>query len=216
MMKRVALAVAALVTAAHADPNTQPNTAATPHTQVVNADNLFSISVSNTRNGTPANIRITFLQDINYTYGFPNAVAFNIDLAAAAGWIPEPAHIYGLEWDLTHTALSPSWLSEFRIEFTDKDMTTGFSINPSSTNTPGTETNTSGGLVDLISLGHDFYVQPPHILLTLWDTVDDFGGGVEGILHAGSTMTLAVKFIPAPSTLTLLCIGSVAAMRRRR
>ncbi|MCW5762866.1 MAG: PEP-CTERM sorting domain-containing protein [Phycisphaeraceae bacterium] len=219
MTKLAVLAVAGLAAAASANPHlSATNGNAIAPTQVVNLLDVADVSLSNSRSNE-WNIQLTFNQDINYTFGFPNATVFVIDLAAVVGKpAGAEAYIHAIGWNTTHTAFSPSWLREFRIEFTDAGATTGVGLSPSGTaGSGGPENNNSGGSkVDLVGLGLDFTLNPGLLHLTLWDTFNDFGGGNEGVLLAGSWVSIGTKIVPAPGALALLGLGGLASIRRRR
>jgi hypothetical protein len=208
MTKLAIIAVAGLAAVASANPlttNTQGSA-----TNVVNGNDLFEITRTNTRDNNQI-ITITAISDIDYSFGFPAATAFLIDLGGG-----NPVYVNGIGWNTTHQTTSPSWLSEFRTEFTDNPTTLGVGLNVSGTAAPGGPENNSSGIVDLVGLALDFTLADGMLLLSFWDTFDDFGGGVEGTLLAGSTYDLQVKIIPAPGALALLGLGGVAAIRRRR
>lgn len=210
MTKLAVLAVAGLAAAASANPHLNTVANGSP-TQAINGAGLFTVSSENTRSNTTI-FTITLNQNLDYTFGFPNANAFVLNLGGG-----NPVYVTGLGWNSSHTAYAPSWLSEFRVEFTDNPTTTGVGVAASGTAGPGgPEANSSGGIVDLVGLNLDFTIGDGNLLLTIWDTFNDFGGGVEGTVFAGSQWQLEAKVIPAPGAVALLGLGGLAAIRRRR
>ncbi len=162
-------------------------------------------------------VDITFDNDIEFTAGFPNAThAYVVDFSGLFGFSGQQAYITGIGWDTTHTAYEPSWLADLRFEMTDLDMLTGVGLNPSGTTGGGGPENNFSDIVDLVGLGLDFTLADGMMLLTVWDTFDDFTGGPEGTLFAGSTLTFQAKVVPTPGAIAVLGLGGLVAGRRRR
>jgi hypothetical protein len=140
-------------------------------------------------------------------FGDPDNVIMNIALA------PD-ALVTGIGWDTEQYADSPSWLSEMRIEITDSAIIGGVGITPGAgVNSSGWGTFSSGGILDLVDLGLDFYVGPDGVLrLEFWETYVDYVDDWDGYYETG---TLTVQWIPEPASLALVALGALALLRRR-
>jgi len=127
--------------------------------------------------------------------------------------------ITGVSWDVTIHASSPSWLSEATVDFTDSGNMGGVVLNVGfGENMPGTESYSSGGIVDLVILGLNFNVGADGLLrLEFSESFDDYADDWDALWQSGS-LTFEVSPIPEPSTYGLMALGllGVAAAARRR
>ncbi|MCK6476851.1 MAG: hypothetical protein L6Q35_08480 [Phycisphaerales bacterium] len=142
-------------------------------------------------------------------YGDPLNVVLSNNIGAGS-------HVTGIGWDVTLFADSPSWLSEMVVSFESSSvfyvqLTPGVGDNIS-----GTKSYSSGGVVDLIGLGLDFYVDGDGLLhMEFFEGFDDFANDWDGIWQSG-TITVQYEVIPAPGALALMAGGGLVALRRRR
>jgi hypothetical protein len=119
------------------------------------------------------------------------------------------ATITSIAYSFNLTAISPSWLSEIGLAFTDSDGIEGVVFNPGVGDTfEGTDTYT--GSADLIDFGLAFNVGSDGILrLEFYEDYDDFNG-VDGTWNFGS-ITFGIEpevvAVPEPSTALLLGAG---------
>ena len=91
------------------------------------------------------------------------------------------ARVVGIGWDTTQFADNPSFLSEMVVRF---GSTSAWAVNLTTgigDNFPGTESYSSGGVVDLIPLGLDFLVDADGVLaLEFFESFDDFPNDWDG------------------------------------
>jgi hypothetical protein len=127
------------------------------------------------------------------------------------------AHITGIGWDVELMTLrSPSWLSEIAVGF-ESSAGLQLTLAPGAGDDfGGSDTYSSGGVVDLIGLGLDFNLGADGILgLDFFENFDDFSDTAEGLWKQGA-LTIQYEVIPAPSALALMGLGGLVATRRRR
>jgi hypothetical protein len=144
------------------------------------------------------------------SYGDADNVTDSIFLGANA-------HITGIGWDVELvTLISPSWLSEIAVAF---ENSSGFQLSlapGAGDNFGGTDTYSSGGVIDLIGLGLNFNLGADGILgLDFFESFDDFGDQAEGLWKQGA-ITIQYEVIPAPGAFAVLGLGGLVAARRRR
>jgi len=131
------------------------------------------------------------------------------------------ARVIGIGWDTTQFADSPSWLSEMVVSFGSTsvgfvNLTTGIGDD-----FPGTQSYSSGGVVDLIGLDLDFTVDADGVLrMEFFESFDDFANDWDGRWESGA-LTIRVEgehVVPEPSVYALLLLGlaGVAGSARRR
>lgn len=128
------------------------------------------------------------------------------------------SRVVGIGWDVTLFADSPSYLSEMVVRFGSSDswlvnLTPGIGDD-----LPGTESYSSGGVVDLVGIGLDFSVNADGTLkLEFFESFDDFANGLDGEWLSGA---LTIRTMPIPElgtyAMMLLGLGAVGAIARRR
>lgn len=138
------------------------------------------------------------------------------DLQVGAG-----ARVVGIGWDVTLFADTPSWLSEMVVGFSSTS-TLWVTLTPGiGDDFPGTESYSSGGVVDLVGLGLDFNVDADGVLrMEFFESFDDFQDDWDGIWESGA-LTIRVEdehVVPEPSVYLMLLLGlaGVAGSARRR
>ncbi|MCE9558962.1 MAG: PEP-CTERM sorting domain-containing protein [Armatimonadetes bacterium] len=123
----------------------------------------------------------------------------------------------GLGWNLTITAVAPSWLSEVRTQFRNTSNTDGFNGQYSVANNSGTATYTSSGIVDLIGLGLDLSMDADEMLtLEFFESADDNANWIDAYLSGSMTMQFSATPVPEPTSLAVLGLGALVMMRRRK
>jgi hypothetical protein len=127
--------------------------------------------------------------------------------------------VVGIGWDVGVTAVSPSWLSELQVSFGGSTGLRSLYLSVGvGSNSSGTQSYTSGGVVDLVGLNLSFAVGADGVLkLEFLEGFDDAVVPYDGIWNSG-TLTLEVLAVPEPSTYGLMALGllAVGAAARRR
>ena len=129
--------------------------------------------------------------------------------------------VVGIGWDTTQFADSPSWLSEMVVRF-GSTSARAVNLTPGiGDDAPGTQAYSSGGVVDLVSLGLAFFVDADGVIaLEFFESFDDFPNDWDGRWLQGA-LTIRVEgehVVPEPSVYALLLLGlaGVAGTARRR
>lgn len=181
---------------------------------IASASPIASTDIESLEIQNPADSPTTMLIDLSGfnswdTKGSP----FNESLV-----IPFPSRfqITGISWDLTIETIGGSWLSEPNIRLFNTDETGGFTF------VPGIGFDNSGimtfvGSIDLVASGDDFTTNTDNLLnIEIFESFDDFPGGIDALFQNGSSLTIHLKKVPAPGSLALLGLGGLVATRRRR
>lgn len=128
------------------------------------------------------------------------------------------ATVTSIGFDVNVSAISPSWLSEIGVKFTDS-VGDGVLLNPSGDDVQGTASYS--GYFELSDFGLDFQVGADGILrIEFYEDFNDYAG-VDGFWNFGSLtvgITPQVVAVPEPGTGILLGAGLAAmgyAARRR-
>jgi hypothetical protein len=120
--------------------------------------------------------------------------------------------VIGISWDVTIVTVDASWLSEAVIGFEDELFLTPGIGNDFA----GTMSFSSGGMIDLIGDGLDFFYSPDGFLdIEFFESFDDVDDEIDAFYAAGSTVQVQLAY-PAPGSLALLGFAGIAASRRRR
>jgi len=135
--------------------------------------------------------------------GNPINVVLGVDLG-----VPN-AEVTSIAWDLLYTPNSPSWTSEPHMTYGDTGGSNAYDWDMG--NWGGVNNSTPITLVGSDSTS--FFVGADGILqIEFWEDFVDFAGAADGVY--GSSLT--IRFTPAPSSVALLGLGGLLAMRRRR
>lgn len=134
-------------------------------------------------------------------------------------------HLVGLGWDVNLTARTDvgiaggSWLSELTVETTNTSFAGGIDLSPGfGTDNPGTASFSSGGVLDLVSLGFDFTTDADNKLnLQFFEGYDDQAGTNDGVWNSGHlTYQFEAQAVPEPTSMAVLGLGAAALIRKRR
>ncbi|MFG6449079.1 PEP-CTERM sorting domain-containing protein [Roseateles sp. BYS180W] len=125
------------------------------------------------------------------------------------------ATITSLQWDLSLTAFDPSWLSELRVTFSDKDGLDGLTFTPG-VGEQRSGTQTFSGNADIAAAGLSFQVGSDGVLRLEFHEGFVDGGNPDGLWNG--KLTFGVSPVPEPSTYALMALGllAVGAASRRR
>lgn len=131
----------------------------------------------------------------------------NITLTVATG-IPN-VEITGIEWDIFYTPFGNSWTSEPHWAFSDL----GHDWDMGAGGHGGVNNNNPIALSG--SEATSFFADGNgDVTIQFWEDFVDFPNAPDGIYGDDSSITL--NFVPAPSSLALLGLGGLVAIRRRR
>ena len=120
------------------------------------------------------------------------------------------AEVIGIDWNLFFTPNSPSWTSEPHLTFGDSAGSNAYDWDMGGFG--GVNNSTPIALAG--NVGTSFFVGGDGLLrIELWEDFVDFAGAADGIY---SNSGLVIWYVPAPSSLALLGLGGLVAMRRRR
>lgn len=150
--------------------------------------------------------------------GSANNEVFSLDLDGAFG-----AHtgyvLTGIGWDVTATAITPSWLSELGVEFAASDFSDVVYLFPFADNNPGTATESSGGVINLEGAGPGLSVTLPDSTLRLefFEDFDDNVNTIDGEWNQGLlTLQFEATPVPEPASMAALGLGALAVLRKRK
>ena len=145
--------------------------------------------------------------------GDPDNTVIAVDLGG-------PATVTSIGWDVDQFAGldidGASWLSEMTIGIDwDQDGVNDLFITPSATDAPGSELNSSGGLLLLADAAlPDGDVITGSFNIEFFESFVDDADIAEGVFNQGSTLSFG--YVPAPGAAALLGLGGLVAARRRR
>jgi len=155
--------------------------------------------------------------------GNSSNVVVILDVAAALG-LPSGSSVTmtGMGWDVTLTAVDPSWLLDMVVGFGIPGELSEILLRPGGQDPfPGTRSYSSDGIVDLTDSGIPDLVLPNGLLrLEFYEIYDDIANAPDGTwdsgylyIAEGATQTL----IPAPASAVLALPGLLAlcVLRRR-
>ncbi len=212
MNKLAIIAVAGIAAAAGAQNLSSGNGTGSANGAGVNLLDYATVTYSNSRDVGYSTVTITFNTDIpswDLEGDADNFIA-NIDFGVAGT-------IHGIGWDTTQASIGASWLSEMVVSFADLGGAPGLYLTPSGTTAPGTESYSSGGIVDLEGAGiPDVVIASGVLSMEFFESFDDVADAIDGNWLEGSTITLDMFFVPAPGALALLGLGGLVSTRRRR
>jgi hypothetical protein len=218
MLKNIAVALAAICLvsatsfAAHVSqtsPQNQIKTAAPNGTYVVSQPNTESV----------VDVDISGIETWNLE-GSPLNTSITVDLSGPG--VGSPAEITGIGWDVNQVAgLDPtaaSWLSEMTIGIDyEQDGVNDLFITPSATDAPGSESNSSGGILNLAAnaLPNGFTTNSM-INIEFFEGFEDDATTAEGLFDAGSMLSFEVVKVPEPSSLALIALAGLSLLGFRR
>lgn len=149
-------------------------------------------------------------------FGDPLNEVYNLSIGANS-------EVIGIGWDVTLFADTPSWLSEMVVAFGSTSAQSLVQLTPAvGDDFPGTESYSSGGIINLVDLGLNFSVDADgQLRLEFYETFDDFANDWDGIWISGA---LTIEYVPSgvvpePASWALMIAGFGlvgAAVRRRR
>ena len=142
----------------------------------------------------------------------------NTVMTIDGGLFAENSHVIGLGWDVTIMTNAVSWLSDTSIAVENSDGSAGAYVAPGSgVDMSGTTAFSSGGLIDLVDMGFDFFLLADgDFRLEFFEVFDDSADAVDASFLTGSTLTIQYTLVPAPGALALMGLGGLVAGRRRR
>ncbi len=132
------------------------------------------------------------------------------------------AHVIGIGYDLNIVTVGDSWLSEAVIGFTDVGQTTArYLIAGIGNDFGGGGSYSSGGVVDLVSIGLDFYVGADgNLRVEFFETFDDNFQSADAHYIRGSKLFVEYEapMIPEASTYAMMALGlaGIGVVVRRR
>ncbi len=166
----------------------------------------------------------TFAADVDSYDGYGTAgnVIVTLDMGAIFPGYDTFA-MSGVGWDVTITAEGASWMSEAAVEFNNStaDSPDAIWLRPGAgSNTPGTGTFSSGGIIQFSSIPlNNISLNGDNVLrMEFFETYNDVSGVRDGFWHAGGTLDLQFEAnpVPEPASMAVLGLGAAALLRRRR
>lgn len=121
-----------------------------------------------------------------------------------------------ISWDITVSTYGVSWLSEATIALENSNQSDGLFLTPGfSDSFPGTGTYSSGGVIDLWSEGHAFFLNSDGLLnLEFFESFDDVADSPDAIFLPGSN--IKIYYLPTPGSFAIIGLGGLVTARRRR
>ena len=160
--------------------------------------------------GTPTQTIVVDISGMSSNDELGNAINQVITLNLGVG-----AEVTGLGWDVTLSTVGGSWASEATMDFGGQIFLT---VGVGDDFTVSNAAYASGGILDLSdnALPNIVTDGAGDLRIELFEGFVDNAGSADAIYGAGSTISLAVKGVPAPGSLAVLGLGGIVAGRRRR
>ncbi len=143
----------------------------------------------------------------------------NVVMILEGGAEAANSHVIGLGWDLTIDTEGLSWLSDPQIGVENSDASAGAFVGPGTgMDTDGTMAFSSGGIVNIVETGFDFFLNADgQFRVEFFEVFDDVEDGVDATFLAGSEFKIQYTIVPAPGALALMGLGGgLVATRRKR
>lgn len=142
----------------------------------------------------------------------------NVVMLLDGGPFAANSHVIGFDWDVTIETNGLSWLSDPQISVENSDASEGAFVGPGSgTDTNGTMAFSSGGMIDLVGAGFDFFLNADgDFRVEFFEVFDDSGDAVDATYLAGSMFRIQYTVVPTPGSFALMGLGGLVATRRRR
>lgn len=121
--------------------------------------------------------------------------------------------VTAIGWDVQIQTVGSSWLSEVTIGIEDElFLTPGIGDDFA-----GTNSYSSGGLIDLVDLDLAFFVDGFSLDIEIFESFDDVNDEIDAVFGQGSVLYVqTVLTPPTPGTAGALTIAGLFASRRRR
>lgn len=167
------------------------------------------------RAGLVCNFDVSGIESVD-SQGSPGNTVVILNVATCVG-LPNnsPIAMNGVGWNVSLNAPDPSWLNELVVGFSaDGDTLPDINLTPGAGDGfPGTDTYSSNGIIKFSSIPLSDIVLPTGKLrMEFFEAFDDFAGPeaewVSGILQ--------IQVTPEPATMSLLALGGLVALRRRK
>ncbi len=167
------------------------------------------------RAGLVCNFDVTGIESVDAQGNPANFVAI-LNVATCVG-LPNnsPIAMNGVGWNVSLNAPDPSWLNELTVGFSaDGDTLPDINLRPgASVAAPGAQAFSSNGIVKFSSVPlPDILLPTGKLRMEFFESFDDFAGPeaewVSGILQ--------IQVTPEPATMSLLALGGLVALRRRK
>ena len=142
----------------------------------------------------------------------------NVVMLLEGGAEAANSHVIGLGWDVTIDTEGLSWLSDPQISVENSDASAGAFVGPGTgMDTDGTLAFSSGGIVNIVETGFDFFLNADgQFRVEFFEVFDDLEDGVDATFLAGSEFKIQYTIVPAPGAFALMGLGGIVATRRKR